>query len=65
MLQNVSFLRKTLHMPSALAFSSGRFYVAKGGAISDVKLLVQEFNFTFNFKKRAQASLLEKHLIKR
>lgn len=65
MLQNVSLPRKPPHMPSALAFSLGRFYVAKGGAISDVKLLVQEFNFTFNFKKRAQASSLEERLVKR
>lgn len=48
-------------MPSASAFSPGCFYVAKGGAISDVKLLAQKFNFTFNFKKnglnpRASAS---------
>lgn len=51
-------------MSSALAFSSGRFYVAKGGDISDVKLLVQEFNFTFNFKKK-RAQAFEKHLVKK
>ena len=51
-------------MPSALAFSLGRFYVAKGGAISDVKLFVQEFNFMFNFKKRAQALSFEEYLVR-
>jgi len=53
-------------MPSAPRhFLQDGFYVAEGGAISDVKLLAQEFNFTFNFKKRSQPSSLEERLVKR
>lgn len=65
-MQNGEFREKNdaPHMPSASAFSPGRFYVAEGAAISDVKLLVQEFNFTFNFKERAQPPLTER-IVKR